>query len=108
MASTKMLATVTAAVLAVLMLSATATAQTPTADCASKLVPCAQYLNSTKPPASCCDPLKEAVTKDLACLCNLYKNPDLLKALGVNVTQALELPKYCGISNDVSACSKGR
>ncbi|XP_019160550.1 PREDICTED: lipid transfer-like protein VAS [Ipomoea nil] len=104
MASTKMLATAIAALAAVLMLTATATAQSTS--CASNLVPCAEYLNSTKPPASCCDPLKETVTKELSCLCNLYKNPEVLKSLGVNITQALELPKHCGISNDVSACDK--
>ncbi|XP_031114654.1 protein YLS3-like [Ipomoea triloba] len=94
MASTKMLA-------AVLMLTATATA-TATAQSIS----CAAYLNSTKPPASCCDALKESVTKELSCLCKLYKNPEVLKSLGVNITQALQLPKHCGISNDVSACDK--
>nr|GMD94957.1 lipid transfer-like protein VAS [Ipomoea batatas] len=104
MASTKMLATAIAALAAVLMLTATATAQSTS--CANNLIPCAAYLNSTKPPASCCDPLKETVTKELSCLCNLYKNPDVLKSLGVNITQALELPKHCGISNDVSACNK--
>nr|GME00451.1 lipid transfer-like protein VAS [Ipomoea batatas] len=105
MASTKMLATAIAALAAVLMLTATATAQSTS--CANNLIPCAAYLNSTKPPASCCDPLKETVTKELSCLCNLYKNPEVLKSLGVNITQALELPKHCGISNDVSACNKG-
>nr|GMD52028.1 lipid transfer-like protein VAS [Ipomoea batatas] len=101
MASTKMLAT---AIAAVLMLTATATAQS--ISCAINLIPCAAYLNSTKPPASCCDALKESVTKELSCLCNLYNNPEVLKSLGVNITEALQLPKHCGISNDVSACNE--
>ncbi|XP_031125751.1 lipid transfer-like protein VAS [Ipomoea triloba] len=104
MASTKVLATAIAALAAVLMLTATATAQSTS--CVNNLIPCAAFLNSTKPPASCCDPLKETVTKELSCLCNLYKNPKVLNSLGVNITQALELPKHCGISNDVSACNK--
>nr|GLL39334.1 lipid transfer-like protein VAS [Ipomoea trifida] len=103
MASTK---TLTAAIAAVLMLTATATATAQFISCAYNLIPCAAYLNSTKPPASCCDALKESVTKELSCLCNLYNNPELLKSLGVNITEALQLPKHCGISNDVSACDK--
>ncbi|PHT92632.1 hypothetical protein T459_00514 [Capsicum annuum] len=54
--------------------------------------------------ATCCDPLREAVTKDLDCLCKLYENPTLLPSLGINVTQAIGLPKYCDIPGDVSAC----
>ncbi|KAK6935233.1 Bifunctional inhibitor/plant lipid transfer protein/seed storage helical domain [Dillenia turbinata] len=73
--------------------------------CANDLEPCLAYLNSTSPPASCCDPLKKTVETQRACLCSLYENPSLLKALGVNLTQALELPKYCGVSDNVSACN---
>ncbi|XP_060207261.1 non-specific lipid transfer protein GPI-anchored 7-like [Lycium barbarum] len=98
MISSKHLFLITVALLSV----TTTQAQQP--DCASKLVPCAPYLNSTKPPASCCDPLREAVTDDLACLCKLYGNPTLLPSLGINVTQAIGLPKYCNIPGDVSAC----
>nr|GMD97233.1 lipid transfer-like protein VAS [Ipomoea batatas] len=74
--------------------------------CAMQLIPCVDYLNATtKPPSSCCDPLKEAVTKELPCLCNLFKEQSLLKSLNINVTQALELPKLCGIPGDLSACN---
>uniref|UniRef100_A0A166CM06 Bifunctional inhibitor/plant lipid transfer protein/seed storage helical domain-containing protein n=1 Tax=Daucus carota subsp. sativus TaxID=79200 RepID=A0A166CM06_DAUCS len=70
--------------------------------CASGLVPCADYLNATsKPPASCCDPIKEAVTKQLPCLCNLYNTPGLLKSFGINVTQAVRLPTLCGVPGDL-------
>ncbi|PHU28429.1 hypothetical protein BC332_00522 [Capsicum chinense] len=94
---------ITVALTAALLSAATTSAQTPPS-CASKLVPCAPFLNSTKPPATCCDPLREAVTKDLDCLCKLYENPTLLPSLGINVTQAIGLPKYCDIPGDVSAC----
>ncbi|KAK1304107.1 hypothetical protein QJS10_CPB11g00433 [Acorus calamus] len=74
-------------------------------DCASKLVPCASYLNATtKPPESCCGPLTEAVTKELTCLCNLYNNPAIISAFKINITQALALPKLCGLSGNISAC----
>lgn len=101
MLSSKVSWLITAAITAVL-LSATTTEAQPS--CASKLVPCASYLNSTKPPASCCDPLREAVTKDLQCLCKLYENPTFLSTMGINVTQAIGLPKYCNIPGDVTAC----
>ncbi|KAL1826331.1 non-specific lipid transfer protein GPI-anchored 7 [Daucus carota subsp. sativus] len=75
--------------------------------CASGLVPCADYLNATsKPPASCCDPIKEAVTKQLPCLCNLYNTPGLLKSFGINVTQAVRLPTLCGVPGDL--CQGGK
>lgn len=77
----------------------------PAASCAQNLVPCASYLNSTtRPPSSCCDPLRETVTNDLVCLCNLYQTPGFLASLGVNLTQALDLSRKCGIPGDLSAC----
>ena len=45
-------------------------AQDTTATCASSLVTCGSYLNATYPPASCCDPLKEALTTQKTCMCN--------------------------------------
>ncbi|CAI0541281.1 unnamed protein product [Linum tenue] len=68
--------------------------------CASKLIPCT-------PPASCCDPIKEAVRTELPCLCNLYNTPGLLASFGINVTQAVALTTRCGISADTSSCSRG-
>ncbi|GLT78352.1 hypothetical protein SLA2020_498910 [Shorea laevis] len=77
--------------------------------CATKLVPCADYLNSTTtPPASCCNPIKETVANELTCLCNLYKDPNLLKSFNINVTDALRLTRNCGVSTDLSVCSKSQ
>lgn len=77
--------------------------------CISKLVPCAQYLNATtKPPDTCCNPLRDAITNDLACLCRLYADPTVFKAFTPNITQALGLPKLCGItSGGLDECNKG-
>ncbi|XP_055822233.1 non-specific lipid transfer protein GPI-anchored 7 [Solanum dulcamara] len=103
MVSSKLSWLITVAMTAALLLATTTEAQTTS--CASKLVPCAPYLNSTsKPPASCCDPLREAVTKDLQCLCKLYENPTLLPSLGINVTQIIALTKNCNIPGDLTAC----
>lgn len=75
-------------------------------DCASKLVPCGNYLNSTTPPDSCCSPLREAVRTELKCLCNLYSDRQIFKSLGINITQALELPKHCGVTSNLTACKE--
>ncbi|CAO2819777.1 unnamed protein product [Amaranthus hypochondriacus] len=75
--------------------------QTPT--CASKLVACVDYLNATTtPPSSCCNPLKEAVTNEKTCLCDIYSNPSLIQAFHINLTQALNLPKLCRIDTGKS------
>ncbi|KAF8412397.1 hypothetical protein HHK36_000360 [Tetracentron sinense] len=79
--------------------------QSSTPSCAMALVPCADYLNSTNPPESCCKPLKQTVETQLECLCNLYNNPGLFASLRINITQALALPKYCGVSGNLSACN---
>ncbi|EYU40261.1 hypothetical protein MIMGU_mgv11b0165481mg, partial [Erythranthe guttata] len=93
-----------AAALAVLVvvLAASSRVAEGQADCASKLVPCAAYLNSTTPSAECCSSIKEVVTTQLECLCRLYANPGLLP--GINMTQALMIPKYCNLSTDTNAC----
>ncbi|GAU23088.1 hypothetical protein TSUD_183890 [Trifolium subterraneum] len=72
--------------------------------CGSDLVPCGAYLNSSKPPSSCCDPLKKTVATQLTCLCNLFYTPGLLETLGINITQALALSKNCGVTTDISNC----
>ncbi|KAL1828449.1 hypothetical protein ACET3Z_006861 [Daucus carota] len=74
--------------------------------CVTNLVGCVDYLNTTTtPPATCCVPLKEAITDQLPCLCNVYNDPAFLKSLGINVTQAIELPARCGIAFSISECS---
>ncbi|KAJ8538678.1 hypothetical protein K7X08_029974 [Anisodus acutangulus] len=93
---------ITVAFTVAIMATTAADAETPS--CASKLVPCAPFLNNPKPPAECCDPLREAITNDLDCLCKLYENPTLLPSLGINITQALALPKACNIPGDISSC----
>lgn len=93
-------------VVALMVMSVSVSTAQAQAECASKLVPCAQYLNATtKPPNTCCDPIKEAVATDLQCLCNLYENPAFLSGIGINIDQALRLPQLCGIPSDTSACN---
>ncbi|KAM0010274.1 putative plant non-specific lipid-transfer protein/Par allergen [Helianthus debilis subsp. tardiflorus] len=97
--------TLTLTVALLLVTAAIPAAQAQAQTCASKLVPCAAYLNATTtPPNTCCDPIKEAVANDLQCLCNLYSNPAFLSGLGINIQQALRLPRLCGVSSDTSVC----
>ncbi|KAI3409568.1 uncharacterized protein J3R85_019170 [Psidium guajava] len=76
--------------------------------CVQKLIPCQAYLTgSSTPPDSCCGPLKELVTGESQCLCQVFNNPDALKSLGITQAGALALAKTCGAHADVSVCNKG-
>ncbi|XP_044465346.1 non-specific lipid transfer protein GPI-anchored 9 [Mangifera indica] len=72
--------------------------------CVNSLLPCKPYLKSNAPPSSCCAPLKEMLTKDVACLCNLFNNLEVLKSFNLTQDEALHLPKACGAVFDVSTC----
>lgn len=73
-------------------------------ECVQKLLPCQPYLTSGSPPATCCGPLKEAVSGDGKCICNLFNNPGFLQGFNVTQEQALQLPKHCGIEADTNKC----
>ncbi|RZS25495.1 hypothetical protein BHM03_00058700 [Ensete ventricosum] len=79
-------------------------AQSPP-DCVSNLMGCAGYLNSTTPPDSCCGPLKQTAKSELPCLCALFNNTALLRTFNVNITQAIQMSKRCGVSIDQRACA---
>lgn len=74
-------------------------------NCINAIIPCANYLNATKPPSLCCDPLVKVYNTDKACLCSLLNQTDLIKQFNVNITQALQLPIHCGLDASTSACS---
>ncbi|XP_047055692.1 non-specific lipid transfer protein GPI-anchored 9-like [Lolium rigidum] len=97
-----------AAAAAVSLFAAGASAQTTEPpSCALKLVACAAYMNGTDaetPPDTCCGPLRDAVQNQRTCLCELYVAPAIFAAYRINVTDALRLPKRCGISEDVTSC----
>lgn len=76
--------------------------------CVNSLLPCKPYLKSNAPPSSCCAPLKEMLTKDVACLCNLFNNLQVLKSFNLTQDEALHLPKACGAVFDVSTCKTGK
>ncbi|KAI4311669.1 hypothetical protein MLD38_036547 [Melastoma candidum] len=104
--STSSASLLTLALVLALAVAARAQSTPAVATCASKLTPCALYLNgTTTPSAECCSSIKDAVANDRACLCKLYTTPGLLASLGVNVTQALKLTQQCGASTDTSICS---
>ncbi|KAI9174490.1 hypothetical protein LWI28_018191 [Acer negundo] len=63
--------------------------------CVTKLLPCKPYLkaSSLPPPATCCIPLNEAVTKEAECLCNVLHNPEIMKSFNVTLDDALSVAK---------------
>ncbi|XP_062146643.1 non-specific lipid transfer protein GPI-anchored 7-like [Alnus glutinosa] len=83
----------------------TSLAEAQSATCAQSLIPCANYINSTSPPANCCSSIKDAVDTQLSCLCGLYTSPGLLQSFGVTVEQALKLSKACGVDTDLTKCN---
>ncbi|EXB54438.1 hypothetical protein L484_018996 [Morus notabilis] len=98
------LKTTAMAVIAVAMvLAMTAKAQTQT--CISKLAQCADSLNKTKPDQSCCTAIKDAVTTEFPCLCNVFNTPGLLTGFGVTVDEALNLTKACDVPINLSQCN---
>lgn len=67
--------------------------------CFNQLSPCLNYLNATRdPPDSCCDPLKDMIKSDPQCICYMISNQGAFAAqmIGINTTEAQELPGRCG------------
>nr|QIN53269.1 LTP VAS [Eleusine coracana subsp. coracana] len=95
------------ALLALSVLASSVAAQSPNPpSCASKLVPCGPYMNGTgPPPETCCGPLKDAVKNELPCLCALYASPEIFKAFNINISDALNLSKRCGVTDTTTACA---
>lgn len=71
-----------------------------------KLLPCQEYLKltDTPPPPSCCVPLKEMVSDNPKCLCDVFNSVDTLKNLNITQDDALRLPKACGATANTSVC----
>ncbi|KAK3131254.1 hypothetical protein QOZ80_6BG0504110 [Eleusine coracana subsp. coracana] len=101
-------------ILALCLATTASAAAAPTSDdgtavpsCASKLVPCGAFLNSTStPPATCCGPLKEAAFNETKCMCAMLLNKAALQAFGVAPDQGMALAKRCGVTVDASVCNK--
>ncbi|KAH9721440.1 AAI domain-containing protein [Citrus sinensis] len=95
------------AVIAAAIASTSLTDAQNTPSCASKLVPCASFLNTTtKPNAECCNSIKEAVANELPCLCTLYNTPGLLSSFHVSLEDALRLTRDCNVPSDLSSCKR--
>ncbi|OAY74693.1 Lipid transfer-like protein VAS [Ananas comosus] len=91
----------------VVMMMGWGAAQTPSTvpSCAEKLVPCQPYMNATsRPPDTCCRPLREAVTNELACLCAIFDNPTIRAAFGIDPKKSFQLATYCGVDSSQHQC----
>ncbi|KAJ0049413.1 hypothetical protein Pint_15945 [Pistacia integerrima] len=93
---------ITIAVLAVVIIGL---AEAQDQSCASKLVACYKFINTTtKPDNDCCSNIRNAVQNELKCLCTLYTTPGLLQSFNVTVAQALKLTNECNVPTDINAC----
>ncbi|KAL1187690.1 Non-specific lipid transfer protein GPI-anchored 7 [Cardamine amara subsp. amara] len=103
MTTAMMIIFTTAMTMMALILMPAVEAQT---ECVSKLIPCASDLKTTtKPSVDCCSSIKEAVEKELKCLCTIYTTPGLLSQFNVTTAQALGLSTRCNVTTDLSSCS---
>ncbi|KAJ3680087.1 hypothetical protein LUZ60_016365 [Juncus effusus] len=77
--------------------------------CLNQLIPCLQYINSTRTPStSCCTPLKSLIESDPVCLCNILGSNSVTKQAGVNSSKAIKLPQRCGAKVNVSFCKSSQ
>ncbi|RRT49458.1 hypothetical protein B296_00038067 [Ensete ventricosum] len=51
------------------------------------------------------DGLRWTAKSELPCLCALFNNTALLRTFNVNITQAIQMSKRCGVSIDQRACA---
>lgn len=72
-----------------------------TPPCAKHLSPCLDVMNSTKPPDTCCNPIKETQS---TCFCQLVSTPGMLEGIGTTIAQALKLANLCGVNFTLTTC----
>ncbi|XP_047173926.1 non-specific lipid transfer protein GPI-anchored 9-like [Vigna umbellata] len=73
--------------------------------CLTPLSPCINFLNSTDPPQTCCNPIKEMNAAQNSCFCELALTPPgALEALGITIPQALQLAQSCGVNFKITSC----
>ncbi|XP_014492857.1 lipid transfer-like protein VAS [Vigna radiata var. radiata] len=72
--------------------------------CLAPLSPCINFLNSTNPPQTCCNPIKEMNATQNSCFCQLALTPGALEALGTTIPQALQLVQSCGVNFKITSC----
>nr|DAD34047.1 TPA_asm: hypothetical protein HUJ06_004687 [Nelumbo nucifera] len=76
--------------------------------CINEISPCLAFISETKPPSSCCDPLKSVIKSKPQCLCDLIAaNAANATQPRINVAQAQKLPAKCGTSFNASSCLAG-
>ena len=71
----------------------------------NNLAPCQPYLKGSYiAPAICCEQLKETITHDLKCLCNILAHTDVLKCFNITLVELMKLRKDFGINLTRSVC----
>ncbi|XP_027362605.1 uncharacterized protein LOC113870210 [Abrus precatorius] len=74
--------------------------------CAVELSPCIEYMNSTNPPDTCCNPIKEIDATQKTCFCELGLTPGVLEGLGTTTAQAVQLLHSCGVNFNITTTCK--
>ncbi|CAJ1928320.1 unnamed protein product [Sphenostylis stenocarpa] len=72
--------------------------------CARRLSPCIDFMNSTNPPQTCCDPVKEVNTTQKTCFCQVALSPGMLEGIGITTAQAVQLLQSCGVDFKITNC----
>ncbi|XP_068636150.1 non-specific lipid transfer protein GPI-anchored 30 [Aristolochia californica] len=74
--------------------------------CLNQLVPCLNYLNSSRNPSSdCCDPLRSIIQSNPQCVCSNLNGNTGAGQNGINVTEVLMLPAKCGLNVNAATCA---
>ncbi|WOK95876.1 non-specific lipid-transfer protein-like protein [Canna indica] len=78
--------------------------------CLTKLMPCVSFFHSAaEPTGACCIPLKDALEKEVPCLCRLFGDESLQQRFNVTQDDLLGLPPRCGLqSPDLGKCGNTR
>lgn len=108
MACLRMFVVVSAAVF--LLITAITDSVSSQETCVTKLNPCLPYVNDTTSsiPNTCCNPVKEAITNESACLCSYYNTPGMLESVGIKPSRVADLIRDCKVDGaDPDAVCKG-
>jgi len=73
-------------------------------ECWKQLSPCLYFMNSTKPPQTCCNPIKEINATQKSCFCQIASTPGIFEGLGITASQAIHLLQLCGVNFKTTTC----
>ncbi|PKU76886.1 uncharacterized protein LOC110106979 [Dendrobium catenatum] len=82
-----------------------AEASTSVLPCLERFLPCQYYMHDLNPPDFCCMHLKGMMAYDPNCICSVFRNDNILRALNTTTLEAANLTANCGlIKPDFKIC----